>query len=837
MADIVRDQPMKSAPKRYLDKLYRKELNVARPIFSERRHIITAVVFLVVIGASVGLWWLLNSHEKEEEFIVAKLTAEQVAQTLKDRLDSHFNIVRFLRKEWLRQGQLNEQEFRQTVLSIMSHYEGFQAINYINPKGIIQWVVPEGPNLPALGKDLHTHPYAAETFVLAEQTGQDVITPVIELWQGGKGFATYFPILKEGKLQGYLNGVFRVDGFLKPGWVEAVTTYYEVRLLLAEECFYSSTPVGPVSTTMTYEEVTLPVLNRLWAVQLIPKPLSPTMERGNVSYYFLYFGIILALITAGLTHVQLKRQLRLHKNLQRIHESEVQHRLLVDHSPDGILIHSQGKIVFVNAAFVNMMKAKSAEELVGKNFLEVVHPRFRDQVKDRIRTVIQQRVEVGAVEMQYICLDGSVLDVEVSAIPVTYEGEPAAEVVVHDVTDRKKSERLQNVVYEISQSASTSENLEALFTSIHKQLTNVLDTTNFYIALYDKAKNLLSFPYFVDQVDSPPEPKPLGKGLSEYVMRTKKPLMVDEQGIYELAEMGEIELIGTPSKIWLGVPLIVKGEVIGVMVVQSYSDPLRYTKADLDILTYTSEQIAVALQRKRADDQVRHSEKKYRQAADELGHSNTMKEMLLDVISHDLKNPAGVIHGMSDLLSTEFPDNDMINLIKESSTNLLGTLENAKTLSMVALGEEIEKQSLNVKKLLDTVVSEYRQALKDKDMQVELDVPEDLEVKANPIIAEVFRNYMSNAIKYASEGKRVILRVGRENGYLVGKVVDFGETLPKEHWKDVFQRKLRLDKNGEKGRGLGLAIVERIAEAHQGKVWVEANKPHGNIFCIKIPIK
>jgi len=152
-------------------------------------------------------------------------------------------------------------------------------------------------------------------------------------------------------------------------------------------------------------------------------------------------------------------------------------------------------------------------------------------------------------------------------------------------------------------------------------------------------------------------------------------------------------------------------------------------------------------------------------------------------------------------------------------------------------GEDIEKQTLNVKKLLEAVISEYRQALRDKNMQVEFDVPDDLEIKANPILAEVFRNYISNAIKYASEGKRVIVRAEVENGYLVGKVVDFGETLPEKHWKDVFKRKLRLENDGEKGRGLGLAIVERIAEAHQGKVWVEANEPHGNIFCIKIPIK
>ncbi|MBC8193304.1 MAG: ATP-binding protein [FCB group bacterium] len=108
-------------------------------------------------------------------------------------------------------------------------------------------------------------------------------------------------------------------------------------------------------------------------------------------------------------------------------------------------------------------------------------------------------------------------------------------------------------------------------------------------------------------------------------------------------------------------------------------------------------------------------------------------------------------------------------------------------------------------------------------------------IKANPLIAEVFKNYISNAIKYARDGKRIVIESVIENQAVIVRVKDFGKTIAKADREQVFQRQVQLENGKERGRGLGLAIVKRIAAAHDGEVWVEPNTPKGNSFCLRIP--
>ncbi|NQT96748.1 MAG: ATP-binding protein [Candidatus Marinimicrobia bacterium] len=107
-------------------------------------------------------------------------------------------------------------------------------------------------------------------------------------------------------------------------------------------------------------------------------------------------------------------------------------------------------------------------------------------------------------------------------------------------------------------------------------------------------------------------------------------------------------------------------------------------------------------------------------------------------------------------------------------------------------------------------------------------------INANQIIIEVFRNYISNVIKYAKAGKKMIIDVFKKDDIIVINVKDFGKSIQKEDYRNLFTRKYQIEKG--RGRGLGLAIVKRIAEAHNAEVGVKPNKPTGNIFYIEIPI-
>jgi len=180
--------------------------------------------------------------------------------------------------------------------------------------------------------------------------------------------------------------------------------------------------------------------------------------------------------------------------------------------------------------------------------------------------------------------------------------------MMQDIHDRKQAEILQNAVYRIAQAADTSAGMSGLFMSVHGIVGTVMPAGNFYIALYDAAQDLISFPYFVDEEDTAPEPKKPGKGLTEYVIRTGRPLLCDEATDMELRGRGEVEVVGAPSAIWLGVPLIVDGKTTGAMVVQHYTSPTAYGPRELRMFEYVSSQVARSIERKRAEEALRRSE-------------------------------------------------------------------------------------------------------------------------------------------------------------------------------------------------------------------------------------
>lgn len=238
---------------------------------------------------------------------------------------------------------------------------------------------------------------------------------------------------------------------------------------------------------------------------------------------------------------------------------------------------------------------------------------------------------------------------------------------------------------------------------------------------------------------------------------------------------------------------------------------------------------------KEALEQLAGSEARFRELATELQEANDLKELLLDIITHDLRNPAGVIRGVIEMALEERPRDEGLQLIQQSSEALSRVIESASTLSRLSIGESIQLEEMDLVPVIHECIESFNSQLDTAGMSVDTDLPESLPVQANPVISEIFANYLSNAVKYANRGGRVSLR-GRISGeHVVCECMDWGRPIPDQERERIFQRRTQLESSDKKGSGLGLAIVKRIADAHGAKVGVRPNGSAGNVFYLELP--
>jgi len=305
-----------------------------------------------------------------------------------------------------------------------------------------------------------------------------------------------------------------------------------------------------------------------------------------------------------------------------LRESEKRYRLLFEGANDAIFIMSGERFIECNEMTLRMFGCEREEDIVGHYPWEFSPPRQPDGRDSREAAMGVIRAALGGdpqrFSWKHLRKDGTFFDAEVSLSRFNLENSVYLHAMVRNITERTQAELLQRAVYELSQATEKAASLDDLFKSVHEIIATVMPAENFYISLFDKTKNLISFPYFVDLVDVHPSHTTPGKGLTEYVLRTGRPLLCDEAKDTELRNRGDVELVGAPSAIWLGVPLIIERKTIGVMVVQHYTDPIAYGIRERQMLEYVSSQVARAIEHKRAEEKLNEQAALIDQAQDAI---------------------------------------------------------------------------------------------------------------------------------------------------------------------------------------------------------------------------
>lgn len=184
-------------------------------------------------------------------------------------------------------------------------------------------------------------------------------------------------------------------------------------------------------------------------------------------------------------------------------------------------------------------------------------------------------------------------------------------VYTSDISGLIETQKVQQVLFDITNAVHNTKLLTDLYKKIQQIVGRIIDTRNFFIALYDKHTDTISLPYFIDEMDSFSK-IPAGRTLTSFVIKNNISLLLTDKDIIKMAKNGDIDLVGTLCKKWLGVPLKADGEVIGAIITQNYDNDKAFDERHLEILEFISKEIASAIEIKHAENSLRESEELFR---------------------------------------------------------------------------------------------------------------------------------------------------------------------------------------------------------------------------------
>jgi PAS domain S-box-containing protein len=487
------------------------------------------------------------------------------------------------------------------------------------------------------------------------------------------------------------------------------------------------------------------------------------------------------------------------------------YRKLVEQSPDAVLVHRQGKILFANKACVSLFGASFAGELLGKQMFDFVHPDDREAVRKRIREHARDFTNVRQNETRLIGLNGKETCTEVMACSITYLGQASMQVAYRDISLRKEAEKR---LLESEASLAAAQRVAHLG-SWQRDLIDLDDWAHNPLHWSDEMFRLLG--YNVGEVEASranldrvihPEDRDRTRELMSAAIRERKPYSTDyrvllpngtERNLYSQADIVYDEKTNRPSKM--------------VGIVQDVTDRRR------------SEQELIAAKE-----------------AAEAG-SRAKSEFLANM-SHEIRTPLNGVMGMTDLaLETDLTpeQREYLETVKLSADSLLTVINDILDFSKIEAGKvDLELDDFNLRESLEATLKTLALRADEKGLELLCEiapsVPDVVRGDSNRL-RQVVINLIGNAIKFTDQGEVALnIHVEAEEGddrIIHFTVSDTGIGIPPEKQKLIFQPFSQADTSTTRkygGTGLGLTISKRLVGLMDGNMWVESKVGRGTQF-------
>ncbi|HHV00006.1 MAG TPA: PAS domain S-box protein [Bacteroidales bacterium] len=513
---------------------------------------------------------------------------------------------------------------------------------------------------------------------------------------------------------------------------------------------------------------------------------------------------------------------------------------LIDAAPEAIVLTDfDGRILRINHGFTRLF-GYDADEAKNRLIDDLVVP---EELRDEAIKIDETALDTGTGYLETIRRDkqGNRINVSLIASSVISNDMTIAFLGIYrDISKEIKSRLMQEIQYNISTLALQDSDIFDIYPTIVKEIGKLWNVNNFFIALYNREKDTLTFPFFADERDHFQETAAKNT-LTGWVINNNKAVLLDENDILMIEKTGAISLVGSPCKIWMGVPLRMDDEVIGAICLQDYKKIDAFNNEDLQVFEFIANQIALTLQRRKMLDNLITARKRAEEAA-------FSKQQFMSTMSHEIRTPLNEVIGITNLLWQSDPREDQmdyINTLRFSANHLLTLVNDILDYNKMEAGKIVfEKTEFDLTSMLEDMKRSYSHRALEKGIYFALEKSPDLPVTliGDPIrLNQILSNLLSNAMKFTSHGG-VTLKASlkeRQEGRAVIEfsVADTGIGIPREKQDEIFESYAQASSDTTRkygGTGLGLAICKRLVDLQGGTIGVTSEPDNGSVFTFSI---
>jgi PAS domain S-box-containing protein len=518
--------------------------------------------------------------------------------------------------------------------------------------------------------------------------------------------------------------------------------------------------------------------------------------------YVLYLGVV---------ETGLMRPYRvLFRNLKdreiSLSESEERYRTLIEHSPNAIFLHVDGRIIYTNSVAVELFEAESVKDLLDKNIFDFLPANYKDKVESRIRTV-SEGVKLSPVqEVRIKTLNGRFIDVETTGNLVSIKGEKVIQTVMTDITKRKQYER---------QAKHYTEKIEQYANDLRKFKLAVENASD---AIYITNENfeVVYANYTTEHVTGYYSKELIGQTTAKW-----RDLTDETKITRQLTMPGRGQLISGP----------IAEEVVNIRkngmkyVAQLEVSPVHDDDGDTVFYVFIERDVT-------------------RQKEIDLAKSE-----FVSLASHQLRTPLAGITLSADLLERgvygEMTDKqtEAVKEIMNSCARMKALISELLNVSRIELGTlQINYATFSLAEQLEQILVEHELIIANKKISLTTKYAADLPPITfdKNVLRIVMDNLLSNAVRYTEMGGKIMVSFVRHNDDAIISVKDTGCGIPLESQVRIFDKLFRADNAqaiSAEGSGLGLYMAKAALKRVGGSIWVESIKDEGSTFFVRLPIR